>query len=128
MTVLSNTFPKGAIPAINTAFELDGPVVIPHFYNGHDKTFFEMQFERYAQNTPLSGVDSVPALSPGSTTQTAAQTGNFSGDYYWNGTQTSRSRSTIRRLRLPPAGAIAARRFGSGVPGTPTFNQIPTVA
>src|ERR1019366_2140894 len=31
-------------------FELDGPVVIPHFYNGRDKTFFAMQLELYKQN------------------------------------------------------------------------------
>lgn len=66
-------------------FELDGPVVIPHFYNGHDKTFFEVQYEGYRQNTPNSGIDSVPALSPGSTTQTVAQTGDFSADYYFDG-------------------------------------------
>lgn len=68
-------------------FELDGPVVIPHLFNGKDKTFFEMQFERYSQNTPLSGLDSVPPLSPGSTTQTVAQTGDFSADYYYTGTE-----------------------------------------
>jgi len=67
-------------------FEVDGPLVIPHFYNGHDKTFFEAQLEIYAMNTPLSGIDSVPELSPGSTTQTVAQTGDFSQDFYWNGT------------------------------------------
>ena len=67
-------------------FEVDGPLLIPHFYNGHNKTFFEAQLEIYAMNTPLSGIDSVPELSPGSTSQTVAQTGNFSQDYYWTGT------------------------------------------
>jgi len=66
-------------------FEVDGPVVIPHLFNGHDKTFFEGQFENYKQNTPASGIDSVPPLSPGSTTQTVDQTGDFSQAYYWNG-------------------------------------------
>jgi hypothetical protein len=63
-------------------FELDGPLVIPHYYNGHDKTFFAMQFERYNENDPQDGVASVPEFSPGSTTQTVAQTGDFSGAYY----------------------------------------------
>jgi hypothetical protein len=67
-------------------FEVDGPLVVPHFYNGRGKTFFEAQLEIYSMNTPLSGIDSVPELSPGSTTQTVAQTGDFSQDYYWNGT------------------------------------------
>jgi hypothetical protein len=67
-------------------FEADGPLLIPHFYNGRDKTFFELQMEKYKQNTPQSGIDSVPALSPGSTTETVAQTGDFSGDFYWDNT------------------------------------------
>jgi hypothetical protein len=67
-------------------FEVDGPLVIPHFYNGHNKTFFVAQLEIYAMNTPLSGIDSLPELSPGSTTKTVAQTGDFSQDYYWTGT------------------------------------------
>lgn len=67
-------------------FEIDGPLVIPHLYNGRDKTFFEAQLEIYTMNTPLSGIDSVPELSPGSTTKNVAQTGDFSTDYYWNGT------------------------------------------
>jgi len=64
-------------------FELDGPLVIPHFYDGHNKTFFELQMQKYKENTPLSGVDSVPALSPGSTTEPAWKTGDFSGAFYW---------------------------------------------
>jgi len=76
-------------------FELDGPLVIPHFYNGRDKTFFEIQFERYVQLTPQSGIDSVPPLSPGSTTQTVAQTGNFSADYYFDGSCQCNSPVTI---------------------------------
>ena len=63
--------------------EADGPVVIPHLYNGHDKTFFETQVEIYRETDPQAGVASVPALSPGSTTQTAWQTGDFSGAYIW---------------------------------------------
>jgi len=67
-------------------FELDGPVTIPHFYNGRDKIFFATQLEIYREKIPYSGIASVPALSPGSTTQTAWQTGDFSGDYYPDGT------------------------------------------
>jgi hypothetical protein len=71
-------------------FQVDGPVVIPHFYNGHDKTFFSVQGENYKQNTPLTGIDSVPALSPGSTTQTVAQTGDFSQATYYDGNSGAR--------------------------------------
>ncbi len=66
-------------------FELDGPVVLPHLYNGTDKTFFAAQMEIYRETIPYSGIASVPAFSPGSTTQTAWQTGDFSGAYYPDG-------------------------------------------
>ncbi len=79
-----NHLPKQSDQRDEYGFELDGPVVIPHFYNGHDKTFYELQLQKYRENQPQSGVASVPALSPGSTTQTAWQTGDFSGAYYWN--------------------------------------------
>jgi hypothetical protein len=62
--------------------ELDGPVAIPHLYNGHDKTFFALQVERYNEKDPQTGVASVPEFSPGSTTQTVADTGDFGGAYY----------------------------------------------
>lgn len=79
--------PKASDTRNQYGFELDGPVLIPHFYNGRDQTFFEMQYERFTQNTPQSGIANVPELSPGSTTQTIAQTGDFSADFYWTGTQ-----------------------------------------
>lgn len=72
-------------------FELDGPVVLPHFYNGHDKTFFSVQFEHYKENDPQSGVASLPECSPGystvsgthqTCTKTVAQSGDFSSAYY----------------------------------------------
>jgi hypothetical protein len=64
-------------------FEIDGPLTIPHLYNGRDKTFFAIQMQRYNQNLPQSGTANVPALSPGSTTQAAWQTGDFSGAFYF---------------------------------------------
>lgn len=72
-------------------FELDGPLVIPHFYDGHNKTFFAMQFERYYEKDPQSAVASVPECSPGystvsgttqTCTKTVAETGDFSSAYY----------------------------------------------
>ena len=102
-------------------FEVDGPLVIPHFYNGKDKTFFELQFERYSQNTPLSGLDSVPELSPGSTTQTVAQTGDFSNDFYWTG---SANAATVicDPLTADPNGFRSCSNSNNG---TFTGNKIP---
>jgi len=77
---------KGSDTRDQYGFEVDGPVVVPHLFNGRNNTFFEAQFENYKMNSPLSGSDSVPPWSPGSTTQTVADTGDFSGYYYYGGT------------------------------------------
>jgi hypothetical protein len=76
---------KGSDTRDQYGFQVDGPVVIPFLYNGRDKTFFEAQFENYKMNSPLSGSDSVPPWSPGSTTQTVVDTGDFSAYYYYGG-------------------------------------------
>lgn len=77
--------PKAGDMRDQYGFELDGPVYVPRLYNGHGKTFFAVQGENWKQDTPQSGVDSVPPLSPDSTTETAAETGDFSGAYYYDG-------------------------------------------
>jgi hypothetical protein len=41
--------------------ELDGPVFVPHFYNGKDKTFFTLQYERWNEISPSSTKTSVPS-------------------------------------------------------------------
>lgn len=86
---------KGSDTRDQYGFQLDGPVVIPYLYNGHDKTFFEMQFENYSMKSPLSGSDNVPALSPGSTTQTVVDTGDFSGAYYYGGSSVGNEAITL---------------------------------
>jgi Carboxypeptidase regulatory-like domain len=43
-------------------FELDGPVVIPHLFNGHDKTFFTIAGEIFHQTTPGGNTFSVPGV------------------------------------------------------------------
>ena len=43
-----------------TGFVLDGPVVIPHFYDGHDKTFFMVAYERYQTHVSLPFSTRVP--------------------------------------------------------------------
>lgn len=43
-------------------FELDGPVVIPHLYDGHDKTFFTIAGEIFNQTTPGPNTFSVPGV------------------------------------------------------------------
>ncbi len=54
-----------------TGFVFDGPVWIPKVYDGHDKTFFLVAYERYESHTAINYSSRVP---------TAAElTGDFSG-------------------------------------------------
>jgi len=41
-------------------FAIDGPVVIPHVYNGKNKTFFFLQYDDRGQKVPGTSTDSVP--------------------------------------------------------------------
>ncbi len=42
--------------------QLDGPVVLPKLYDGHNRTFFLFNYEGYREATPLPLILSVPAL------------------------------------------------------------------
>ena len=54
-----------------SGFVFDGPVFLPHLYNGRDKTHFLVAYERYASHTAINYSSRVP---------TAAElTGDFSG-------------------------------------------------
>ncbi|MDE1176026.1 MAG: TonB-dependent receptor [Edaphobacter sp.] len=53
-----------------TGFVVDGPVYIPKIYDGRDKTFFMVSFERYASHTAINYSARVPTA--------AERTGDFS--------------------------------------------------
>jgi hypothetical protein len=80
----ANTYANKAahLPRSNTPLDqyggvLGGPVIIPKFYNGKDRTFFFVGWEAYRQLTNLATVISVP---------TALQrTGDFSQTYNSSG-------------------------------------------
>jgi Carboxypeptidase regulatory-like domain len=54
-----------------TGFVLDGPVYIPKLYDGHNKTFFMVSFERYDTHTAINYSTRVP--------NQAELSGDFSG-------------------------------------------------
>lgn len=58
--------------------ELDGPVIIPHFYNGKDKTFFLLQWEQAYEALPNTS----PTIS--SIPNPAWTNGNFAGAQYFD--------------------------------------------
>jgi hypothetical protein len=53
--------------------EFDGPVRIPHLYNGRDRTFFMFSLEQYRESTPQPALGSVPTPEQ--------RTGDFSKTY-----------------------------------------------
>ena len=74
----ANTYEKAAIHAnrnndqlSQTGGVLDGPVYIPKVYDGRNKTFFMVSFERYASHTAINYSSRVPTP--------AELTGDFSG-------------------------------------------------
>jgi hypothetical protein len=69
--------------------ELDGPISIPHIYNGKDKTFFTIQWEQSYESAP--GSSSVPWSLP----NPAWLTGNFAGATYYDATTKSLMPLTI---------------------------------
>ncbi len=56
-------YPRGAHTEDQFGFELDGPVYIPHLYNGRDKTFFMFSYERFKEVLPTFQTFDVPNAS-----------------------------------------------------------------
>jgi len=84
-TVLTaNTFDQNRVGKGRAAYhqnepgvELDGPVVIPHLYNGRNKTFFMYSYELWR--------DAIPSPVTSTTPQPAAVQGNFNTTLQSNG-------------------------------------------
>jgi hypothetical protein len=116
-------------PYYNWGASLGGPVVIPHLYDGHDKTFFWIGSEGYIQTSPYTETFVVPTA--------AERTGDFSHDFnadgslhtiynpnatYADGTGTHRTpfaNNTITNLN--PVGQAIASYFPSPAAGTNTY-------
>jgi len=81
--IANNFFANAAgIPQVpqmwkNYGGSIGGPVVVPHLYNGHNRTFFWIAGEAYRQNQTSSSKIAVPTA--------AERTGDFSQSRYTNG-------------------------------------------
>jgi hypothetical protein len=60
-------------------FTIGGPVIIPHFYNGRDKTFFFFSFEQNRQRVSVAATNTIPTL--------AMRSGDFSDPALYTGKQ-----------------------------------------
>jgi len=52
--------PRGGHTEDQYGFEIDGPVRIPHVYNGSDKTFFMFSYEHFKEIIPVAQTFDVP--------------------------------------------------------------------
>jgi Carboxypeptidase regulatory-like domain len=66
----TNPTPRNNDQLSQTGFVFNGPVRIPKLYDGRDKTFFLVSFERYASHTAINYSSRVPTA--------AERTGDFS--------------------------------------------------
>jgi hypothetical protein len=73
-----NGVPRADSPYYNWGASLGGPVVIPHLYNGRDKTFFWIGSEGYIQSSPYTESFAVPTA--------LERTGDFSQSFNADGT------------------------------------------
>ncbi len=61
--IASNRTPRNNDQVSQTGFVVDGPVYIPKLYNGRDKTYFMVAFERYATHTALNYSTRLPTAA-----------------------------------------------------------------
>jgi hypothetical protein len=69
--------PKSAFRWAQPGIEVDGPVVIPHLYDGRNKTFFMYSWEKIKSSIPYPQTQSVPSA--------LQRTGDFTTTYQSNG-------------------------------------------
>jgi hypothetical protein len=124
-----NGVPRPDSPYYNWGASLGGPVIVPHLYDGRNKTFFWIGSEGYIQTSPYTQAFTVPTA--------AEKVGDFSNDFNGDGslhtiynpfdTYTDKN-GTHRRpfagntISVPnTVGKNIVSYFPSPTPGTNTF-------
>lgn len=140
-------FSSGPIPSSHLyqfGGTIGGPIVIPHFYNGHDRSFFFFAFEDSKQQSESADTYSVPTAAErmgdfsalGTTiynpyTATLQTTGPNAGQYVRqafannqipNALQSAVAQKAIAYYPLPNAGPAGAQ-FNNYVHTGPTIND-----
>lgn len=105
-------------------FQLGGPVVIPHLYNGHNRSFFLVSWQNGNADSPSPKTLTVP--DPAWLPKCPTCSADFSNETYWNGT--SNEPVIIYdpdSLHQNSAGALVRNPFpGNIIPG----NRINSIA
>ncbi|RRA50171.1 TonB-dependent receptor [Acidipila sp. EB88] len=122
-----------------TGLVVDGPVRIPHVYDGRDKTFFMFAFERYASHTAINYSARVPTAAERAGDFSALCTGGFdatglcqSGVQLYqpnspvdaNGNRTAFYAGNNIASAINPSGAAMANYFP--LPNVPGSNALST--
>src|SRR6185369_17807122 len=78
---------------------LGGPVVLPHLYDGHNKTFFFVDYDRYKQLSATTATGTVPTAQQltGDFSDTRLANGNVVPIYNPYDTFVNASGATVRR-------------------------------
>ncbi len=135
-TVLTaNTFDQNRIGNARAAyhqnepgFEIDGPVKIPHLYDGHNKTFFMYSYELWR--------DAIPSPTTSTTPQPLALQGNFNTTLQSNGSpiavydpNTTTQTGTNTYTRTPfPGDIIPSSRFNPVGAKIASYIPLPNLA
>jgi hypothetical protein len=120
--------PRAAYHENNPGLEFDGPVVIPHVYNGRNKTFFMYSYEIWRDAIPAPITETVP--------QPLALQGNFTTTLQTNGSpitiydpNTTTLTGTNTYTRQPfPGDIIPANRMNPVALKIVTYIPAPNIA
>jgi len=112
----------------NPGVEIDGPVVIPHFYNGRNKTFFMWSYEIWRSAIPTPSTQTLP--------YPAAVAGNFNTTLQTNGspitiydpTTTTQTGTNIYTRQPFPNDTIPASRMNPVGVKIASYIPAPTLA
>lgn len=122
-----NGVPRPESPYYNWGASLGGPVVIPHLYDGHGKTFFWIGSEGYIQTSPYTESFAVPTA--------LERTGDFSKSFNADGspnviydpTKTFTDAAGVHRTPFP-GNVIRASRLSTVGKNIVSYYPLPQTA
>lgn len=98
-------------------FSFGGPVEIPGLYNGHDKTFFFVDYEGLRQDTATQTLTTVPTA--------AERAGDFSGDLTSSGQHIAIYDPATTKATVSPLGTTYSRtQFANNYIDPSRFNPV----
>jgi hypothetical protein len=121
-----NHVPRADSPYYNWGASLGGPIVIPHLYDGHNKSFFWIGSEGYIQTSPYTASFAVPTA--------LERTGDFSKSFNADGsvnviydpTKTYADAAGIHRTPFPGNKIVQPSAVGRNIASYYPLPQVST--